>query len=266
MVADCHTHSLFSPDGTQSAREIIETAIEKGLSHIAITDHADLMTPDNFTGVDEKNIDNYISALTALKEEYKGRIYVCVGLEVGYTPQSEQLAKALLSRRYPEYVINSVHYVRGSDCYSKGHFMGQDKLTSYGYYLDAVKQSLNCAYRYDAVGHFGYIERCSPFDDSEMTFKEFSRPITDIFRTIIERGVILEVNTSISGAPSSSLPSEKLLKIYYDMGGRKIATSSDAHLCRDIGRNFHRIQDMLKKIGFEYLTVKQDGKFKKLKF
>ena len=266
MTADCHTHSLFSPDGTEKPRDLIETAIKQGLTHIAITDHADLMTPDNFTGIDGGNIDRYIDTLLALKEEYKNKIYVCVGLEIGYTPQSEQAAKELVSGIYPEYVVNSVHYVRGSDCYAKEHFADLDKAEAYGQYLEAVRQSLNCPYRFDAVGHLGYIERFAPYEDARITFREFSEQITDIFETIIRKGAILEANTSVSGAPSASLPSEELFKIYYDMGGRKITTSSDAHLRIDIGRKFAQTEAMLKKIGFEYLTVKQNGEQRQLKF
>ena len=35
---DLHTHSIYS-DGSLTVEELIDLAIEKGLSHIALTDH-----------------------------------------------------------------------------------------------------------------------------------------------------------------------------------------------------------------------------------
>lgn len=41
MKADCHTHSIFSSDGELSIEKMTATALEKGLSYLAVTDHVD---------------------------------------------------------------------------------------------------------------------------------------------------------------------------------------------------------------------------------
>ena len=40
-IIDCHTHCNFSHDSTAPARDMIESALAKGLSYFAITDHCD---------------------------------------------------------------------------------------------------------------------------------------------------------------------------------------------------------------------------------
>lgn len=86
LIYDLHTHTTFS-HGKNSPRENIECAISRGLTKIAITDHA----PGHFLyGV--KNLDKYFNELYKLKEEYSKRIQVLIGLEfniIGKESQSD---------------------------------------------------------------------------------------------------------------------------------------------------------------------------------
>ena len=57
MICDLHTHSIFS-DGTDTPAEIIDGAIEAGLSAIALTDHNTIDgLPDFLFAAREKNIE-----------------------------------------------------------------------------------------------------------------------------------------------------------------------------------------------------------------
>lgn len=64
MKADLHMHSTYS-DGTKSVAELVERAREKGLTHIALTDH------DSMQGVEE---------ITAIASNYN--IKVIKGIEL----------------------------------------------------------------------------------------------------------------------------------------------------------------------------------------
>jgi HisJ family histidinol phosphate phosphatase len=76
---DMHLHSTFS-DGRLSPREIVETAIERGLHYIAITDHYLNLKASKTVKIEL--MEKYISTLKELKEEYKKDIQLNVGLEV----------------------------------------------------------------------------------------------------------------------------------------------------------------------------------------
>ncbi|MCI9032235.1 MAG: histidinol-phosphatase HisJ family protein [Clostridia bacterium] len=257
---DSHTHTRYSDDSNEDPRASVEAAIEKGLRYIAITDHADPSHPEGIFGVTTKTLPSYLNEIEALKDEYKNRINVTVGLEVGYLEEGAETAKILLKDEYPEYVISSVHCVNGKDCYSKGFFDDSTRSHAIENYLKAVLESILVPYRIDAVGHLGYIERIMPYEDKRIRFDEFEPLLSEIFKETIKRELILEVNTSTGNSGALSLPSSLLLKAYYDLGGRLVTTSSDAHRSSSIARGFDDAQRELKKIGFKHLYVKQKGK------
>ena len=77
---DSHIHSCFSTDSNEKLENIIERAIELGLDGIVVTDHmdyADREEDDYFVF----NIDEYLKTLKALKEKYKDKINLKIGME-----------------------------------------------------------------------------------------------------------------------------------------------------------------------------------------
>ncbi|MFH1623721.1 MAG: PHP domain-containing protein [Pseudomonadota bacterium] len=72
---DLHIHTTFS-DGTCTMREIVKIAEERGMEHIAFTDHA--FNEDSF-GLDESTIDEYIHEANSIKKE--SSVKILVGLE-----------------------------------------------------------------------------------------------------------------------------------------------------------------------------------------
>ena len=264
LYCDSHTHTKYSEDSREDPRASVEAAIEKGLKYIAITDHADPAHPEGILGVTEQMLSTYIAEIKALKEEYKNRINVTVGLEVGYSMKGVLTALEMLEGEYPEYVISSVHCVGGKDCYTPGFFDDLTRKHAVENYLSAVLESVRVPYRIDAVGHLGYLERIMPYEDKRIRFTDFEPLLSELFTEIIKRELILEVNTSTGNSGAPTIPSPLLLKAYYDMGGRLVTTSSDAHYFSRIAHNFDTAQDELKKIGFKHLYVKQKGKLTEL--
>lgn len=81
-AVDLHTHTICS-DGSKTPKELIDYAIEKGLSAIAITDH------DTVAGLDEaidyaKDKDITVIPGIELSTEYNGRDIHIVGLNIDY--------------------------------------------------------------------------------------------------------------------------------------------------------------------------------------
>ena len=70
--ADCHSHTNFSFDAKHSVDAMCASAVERGLSALAITDHCDY---DNvieglYTPYDAENI---YKAISVSKEKYDGK-------------------------------------------------------------------------------------------------------------------------------------------------------------------------------------------------
>ncbi len=90
-AVDLHTHTCCS-DGSKTPRELVDYALEKGLSHIAITDH------DTVAALDEameyaKDKDITIIPGIELSTEYQGQDIHIVGLDIDY--KSEEFIKYL---------------------------------------------------------------------------------------------------------------------------------------------------------------------------
>ena len=76
-ITDLHNHTRYSYDGYNTAREVIGNAAANMVDVIGITDHQFSIG---------KDIGSYIEEINSLKAEYKGRITVLCGLEIGTRP------------------------------------------------------------------------------------------------------------------------------------------------------------------------------------
>ena len=122
-------------------------------------------------------------------------------------------------------------------------------------YLGVIRRSLDAPYPYDVVGHIGYIARYVPYADRSFSLEEFGAEIDDILLTIIAKDKILEVNSASKMQETMTLPSENILRRYYELGGRKISFGSDAHFKERIADKREEVADVLRRIGFAHVTV-----------
>lgn len=261
-TADCHVHTDFSPDSKTPAEETIRHAIGLGLKHIAITDHFDPKHPDDYVGIaDEKQ---YARTLTALKKKYEKDIYVSVGVEIGYIPSSGEVAADFVSDPDIEYIVNSVHVVSGYDCYNPAFYAGKTRDEAYNEYFAAVYDSVRAPYRFDAVGHIGYVERRAPYADRHIRYADFKEILDKIFDVIIARGKIMELNTSTHIPGLVCIPTPELAEAYFKRGGRRITFSSDAHNTTRLADNFAAAARVARDIGFTCITVKENGAYREI--
>ena len=75
----------------------------------------------------------------------------------------------------------------------------------------------------------------------------FEEEIRYILRTLIEKGVGIELNTNRGNTP---LPDAKWLKIYRELGGEIITLGSDAHSTGYVGCCIREGQQLLRECGF----------------
>ena len=260
-MTDMHTHTAFSHDGKNTPAEMLEAAQKNGLAFYGVSDHFDydydlsLMDEAERIAVQNGDEEEYFHALRHLQEDYEGVMNVAVGAEFGYSENPKVWGRYLSAyeKHRPDFVINSVHGVGGRD-YARYQFVG-DKKEIYGAYLKLVRKSLDAPYPYDIVGHIGYIARYVPFADRKLSLEEFGDEIDDILKTITEKGKILEVNSANKTLENRTLPAWEIVERYFALGGRKVSFGSDAHFVERIADKRNEVVEMLKKIGFEYVTV-----------
>ena len=98
MLANYHTHTSFC-DGKNTPEEIVLYAIEKGFTSIGFSGHG--YTPFDLRYC-MKDTDGYLADIRRLKDKYKNKIQIYVGVE--------EDAFALVDRKQFDYIIGSSHY------------------------------------------------------------------------------------------------------------------------------------------------------------
>lgn len=267
-ITDIHTHSTFSYDGVDELKDMLDAAQKEGVDFYGVSEHFDYDVCKQAQKECPQTIDEeaYFHAARHLQEDYAGVVNVLIGAEFGYTENKTAHADyAKVCQKYrPDFIVNSVHTYQGVDYYFQKPYYdvtenGERKLRAkqevYKAYLSTVRNSLEAPYPYDIVGHIGYAARYAPYQDKEMEYEAFAKEFDEILRAIIKKDKILEVNAASRELKGESVPPRRVLERYYELGGKKISYASDAHQTKSIIRKREAIVQMLKEIGFTYLTV-----------
>ena len=270
ILTDLHTHTAFSPDGRGTMEEMLATAYSLGVEYYGLSEHFNFDMIVNNIPLDgvkpQTPVAAYFQRARELQKEYEGKMRVLVGGEFGYTDNIEaaKMYQELVDTYQPDYIIQSVHNLAEGD-YAYGHGYTdekgkvRDKQEVYEEYLGLVRRSLDVTYPYDILGHVSYCTRYAPYEDRRMRWQDFSKSLDDILLTVLRKDKILEINSSNKLGPSLTLPDTDVLERYYELGGRKISFGSDAHFPSRILEHREKVTDILRSIGYEYLTVPCKG-------
>lgn len=251
-MLDYHTHTSFSDDCRYSMDEMIGAAIEKGIKEYAVTDHHDPDYPlDRFGYTFEIDENRYHEALEDAVERYKGRIKIIKGIELGLQMGSAK-EKCINCTRYPyDFVIGSFHLIDYKDIcvpFYDGITAEETDRIYYEYMLDTIRDFND----FDVLGHINAIDRYTEYVPD---FTPYEETVAEILRFLIANGKGLEINTSsFRYRMNDSMPSEKILNMYRDLGGKIITFGSDSHEPSHIGRAYEWAMDYLKSLGFNHIA------------
>lgn len=254
MRIDYHIHSKFSSDSTLSLEKLVDTAIKKKYSHIAVTDHFDFLpTEMRIYGV--RPYEKYFHLLNKLKSICNPKLNVLVGAEVGEYHRVSEIADKVFETHPPDLKIGSIHVISNGKNVSNPL---SEQLTKKEV-LDYYNENLNLVSHgnIDILGHLGIFKRYfpNPHDDSFATSL-----IVEIFRTMIAKNIALEINTSGLRKPLRELiPDPVFIKLYLAQGGRLISLGSDSHRNEDFDVNYNESIDRLINTGINQLAVKTDN-------
>lgn len=250
MLTDVHTHTSFSPDGTDDILTMVSAAKKAGVKYYGIAEHFDFAL--NFLTPAEE----YFPAARDIQRSERD-LSVLVGAEVGFeeNEKSQKFYNRLIEKYSPDFIVNSVHSSGVNDYYYLTPYEKRNKKDVYREYFSLVLKSLSAPYRYDIVGHIGYCSRYAPYEDKKIIYSDFSYELDKILEKIIEKDKILEINSSAAGSGGDFLPDKDILERYFSLGGRNISFASDAHAKEKICFMRDRAIALLKEIGFTHITV-----------
>ncbi len=261
--SNCHTHTSYC-DGKNTAREMVEAAIEKGFVSLGFSGHSPMKEHNEWT-MSAEGVKQYIAEITALKEEYKDKIDILCGIELDadYADVKPDMF---------DYVIGSVHQFRKEGTVYDVDYSADILRKATDEFFDGSFIEMSRCYfntladfvigtRVDVVGHIDLITK---FNLDTPLFDEANERYRQIIYSAIDRilaakpDILFEVNTGamFRVGKKTPYPAEFILRYIRTKGG-KITLTSDSHAACSIDFAFEEATDFIKKCGFNevcYLT------------
>lgn len=262
---DYHTHSYFSFDGdpSSSPEALCESAISHGVTDLAITDHFEanyLLDGDT----PPYRADEAYDAIAAAKEKYKGRLNLTYGIELGQADQSPDEVKKLFDSHNFEFVIASIHNLRGEKDFYFFDF-SDDEIVARIYELfessiAELCEVIDMPYRIDSVAHLTYMHRYVAMAGKRHDFANHADSLEKLFKKMISNDIALEINVStLCRGLGFAMPDSDILSVYRDCGGRLITVGSDSHSPALVGNCIDKGFELVKHIGLNEILVIRDG-------
>lgn len=260
---DFHTHHKRCGHAVGTIREYIDAAIENGLDMIGISDHSPhFYSPEDHlfpkTTMAKSEFVNYIDEVLQLKEIYKDKIDVLLGVESDYLPEYMDFYKQEY-KKYPfDYIIGSVHFLEGVHIFEKRRWSimteNQKVLIKAKYYRLIQKAAKSGMFQ--ILGHIDAMKR--PYH----LFSDIaSEAVDETLRIIAENDIAIEVNTSGTQRGCGWYPSDDILERSFHFGV-DVTFGSDAHVPERVGDQFEDVKAKLKKMGYEkWCYFKKQQKF-----
>lgn len=265
FLADYHMHTNFSIDSEAPMEDMIVSAINKGMSEIAITDHVDFDT--KYYPVPDYT--DYIPYFNILKEKYNDKIKITFGVEIGLENKWKNIINEFSTKYDFDFIIGSSHATQTLDLYfdQKEYFCNKTKKEAYTIYFEEILKNINTCPNFNVYGHIDYISRYGMYEDNSLEYKDYSDLIDNCLKALINKNKGIEVNTSgFRYGINCTYPSLTILKRYKALGGEIITAGSDSHKPEDVADHIDYAYALIKEAGFKYINVfrKQKAEFIKI--
>lgn len=259
-ICDLHTHSNNSFDAKYSVRSMCESAVNKGVSCIAITDHCE--TPligkpitDEY-GDFSKSIKQSVKDIESVKKQLGAKIEILCGIELGEPMHDNECTKKALSYGNFDFVLASVHFIRNMDDFYFVDFTKTDYKKLLTQYFEEILETASFS-KFDSLAHLTYPvryikEKLGIYPDLSM----YQNIIDEILKTLIKNNKSLEINTQglYKGLQKTS-PDKNTIMRYKELGGELITFGSDSHTTDNIAVGIKESMEFAKRCGFEGYTI-----------
>jgi len=278
MKTNYHTHCSFC-DGDSAPEDMVRAALDKGFDILGFSSHAPLAGEEDWT-LSEEDVPEYIRQITDLKEQYRDRLAVLIGLERDYVPGRPVWPVNRWGDFQLDFTIGSVHMMPGETPETpyaidgpvddvrhlvENVYKGDVRKMAgdfYGITADMVRRET-----FDFLGHLDVLRKRNlayPFLKEEEPW--YLKTVCDLLDVIAREGVLIEINTGgISrGATETVYPSAPILR---ECRKRDIPVviNSDAHSPKDLDAHFELARQAALDAGYREESVMMDGAWSSIK-
>lgn len=252
MLIDYHIHSTFSNDSVAKLDDICQTAIERGISKIAITDHVDYKYPIQPPDYALEDFEGYFGTIAQYQRQYQGKLDIAIGIEIGLEEHHLETYDKLL-KQYPfDFVIASLHMIDTMEPHLGVYYEGKTKEEAFRIYYDKITSFVESYDNFDVIGHLDYVKRYMPYPSEEGDHLLALDAVDRLLKAIIAKRKGIEINTSgFKHISNASMPHFDIVKRYHALGGRRLTIGTDSHDARFVGYKVKETADFLRSIGIK---------------
>ncbi len=261
FLADLHTHSDCSNDGSYSMTDMLAAADSTGIDAICITDHCDMEKYD--TGLFDPDCFDWERVLLEYEKarSTSHRAELLLGIELSSAARYPEFARSVTGGLPLDFIIGSVHNLKDSvDFYCLEYESEKQCMDLLELYVEEHFELLKLC-DFDVLGHIGYPLRYMTARGYELSLMPFAERLCDLFKALAETGRGIEINTSgLRGRLCSTMPDLSLLRLFRECGGEIVTIGSDSHEPEHIGSGLRDAQSMLSEAGFRYQCIFRNRK------
>ncbi|TDF97969.1 histidinol-phosphatase [Paenibacillus piri] len=263
---DLHTHHARCGHAQGEIRDYIESAIGSGLSIIGISDHSpffgsasDHLHPS--ISMAKSEFPRYIREVLELKEAYKDKIEVLLGVESDFFAEHAEIYKAVYDKYPFDYRIGSIHWLGDTSIFDRSRWDGLDEQQlrqQKEAYFGLIAQSARSG-MFEILGHIDALKGFCP-EISDIP----TNAVDQTLQVIGQCQVAIEINTSGKTKDCGGwYPSDSILEraLYF---GVPVTFGSDAHVPERVGDDFEQVRSKLKEIGFDHWVYFRQKQLQKI--
>lgn len=267
-----HTHSRYC-DGEGEIREYIAAALAAGLDSYGVSCHAPvpiamrdpwMMRPEDLPA--------YRAEVRALREEYRDRLPIFLGLELDYAPGMDAFYRTEIVPHDFDYFVGSVHFVgtdgegmpweidlsaeRFASGLERGH--GGDVRAAFEQYFALQRAMVGTP----GVAIVGHMDKMKMWNGGDRYFREtdpwYVAAVEETLRAFKAGNLIVELNTSgWRKAIAAPFPSPWVLARCRDLD-IPITVTADTHQPSDVAAGFAEAAAILRDVGITRVMAR-DG-------
>ena len=235
---DQHVHSSYSFDSNENLENYINVSNN---SDIITTEHLDFENP--IINYKDSSIDylKYVGQIKNLNKKYSNKFFL--GIEIGYTPNSEKRIEDFLKDKNFNLKLLSIHQNGNYDymCVNKKLISLEVLIQEY---FEQMIQALESSIEFNVLAHFEYGLRMidisvTDFDNLASVF------LNKIIELIVKKEIAFEVNTKSMYKYKKENLYSYMIEKYIKKGGRLFTLGSDAHNIKEYAYKFDEAKKFL---------------------
>lgn len=252
-MIDYHLHGNFCGHATGELSEYVEVAVGKGFTEIGFSDHLPkVVDPDPYHAMLETELPRYVALVQSLRERYRDRIAIKLGVEADYFEGYETETQRLLAAYPFDYVLGSIHFLGDWHFTSKqglSRYAREDPGEAFPRYFELLERMIGTGL-FDVVAHPDALRRFG--FDSPRSLEDEHRSVARLLKA---RGMALEVNTAGIRRGSGSVYPERGFLSACVSEGVPVTLGSDAHVPEDVGRDYDEAFALLRSLGVSEIAT-----------